>query len=309
MDELPVYDESSEMGDLGVNIVSGRIIKEFSWIFREQAKNDLGIDAHIQLTDEDRKSSGRIIAAQIKTGPSFFQEPTDEGFIFRGDKKHLRYWLNHSLPVIVVLCDPATEICYWVEVTRVNATELEKGWKIVVPKSQTVSQPCRRKLVQIAGSPQHPDIVELLMFKFLQEKYHKYSGHRIDICPLMDEPRDFHYLTCLAEITGLEGYVYVAHFYDLYRDFTLEDVHRFISWRDLNMQSCGHTDILPNLFILLISERKEKLSVSPEIQAVISGTEKVMLLRLLYQSIPFIGQRRFYSLIEIDENGEEIYGY
>jgi hypothetical protein len=309
MQDFPIYDETSETGDLGINIVSGHFLKKFTWIFREQIKNDLGIDAHIEITNELRQGTGRIIGAQIKAGPSYFQEPTENGFIFRGKSKHLDYWLNHSLPVIVILCNTTTEICYWVEVNRTNVIELEKGWKIIVPTSQTIDVRERDKLVGIAGAPQHPDIVELLVFKFLQEKYHKYSGNKIDICPFLHEPRDFHYFTCLAQVENIEGLVYVAHYYDLYRDFSEEDIEKFISWRELNIGSCGHTDILPNLFILLVSERKEKLLVSFEIQKVINQSKKITFIRLLYDNKPFLGSRRFYTLTEIGSDGNEIYDY
>lgn len=309
MKDLPIYDETSETGDLGINIVSGHFLKKFTWIFREQIKNDLGIDAHIEITNERREGTGRIIGAQIKAGPSYFQEPTKNGFIFRGKSKHLDYWLNHSLPVIIILCDTITEICYWVEVNRTNVIELSKGWKIVVPRSQIIDIKERKKFVAIAGGPQHPDIVELLIFKFLQEKYHRYSENQIDICPLLHEPRDFHYFTCLANITNIEGVVYVAHYYDLYQDFSKKDIDKFISWRELNSSSCGHSDVLPNLFILLVSERKEKLLINAEIQKAISQSQKVTFIRLLYDNKPFLENRRFYSLTEIDKEGNEIYNY
>jgi hypothetical protein len=223
MENAPIYSESDQIGDLGIDLVSTTIKRDFSWIFREQLKNDLGIDAHIEITNEARQSTGRIVAAQIKTGASYFKEEDADGFIFRGEKKHLSYWLNHSLPVIVILCDLLTSKCYWVEVNRTNVTELDSGWKILVPKAQILIKEKRDKLIAIAGSPQHPDIVELLLFKFLQEKYNKYSKNKIDICPLMLEPRDFHYYTCLADISGYDGEIYVAHHYDLYRPISPED--------------------------------------------------------------------------------------
>lgn len=309
MSEFPIYNESDETGDLGVDLVSTTIKKEFSWIFREQVKNDLGLDAYIEIIDDSRQGTGRVLAAQIKSGPSYFSEEHENGYIFRGEKKHLNYWLNHSLPVIIILCDLEASTCRWVEVNRSNTTELDVGWKIVVPKSQYLEILQKEKLIQIAGRPQHPDIVELLVFKFLQGKYHKHSKNRIDICPLMMEPRDFHYYTCLADIEHYEGCVYVAHHYDLYQPLSIEDIQKFIQWRSLNMGSCGHNYPMPNILILVISENKEKLILSAEINELINKTKKVELLRLIYHHSPSLDGGRFLSLTELDENDEEIYFY
>jgi hypothetical protein len=41
---------------------------------------------------------GRLIALQIKAGRSWFREPTDGGWLYRGKTAHLRYWLRHCLP-------------------------------------------------------------------------------------------------------------------------------------------------------------------------------------------------------------------
>lgn len=308
MSELPIYSEDDEKGSLGVDIVSKTVRRDFSWIFREQPKNDLGIDAQIEIINDSRQGTGRIIAAQIKAGKSFFEEETTDEFVFRGKKKHLNYWLNHSLPVIIIICNLDTEVCYWAEVNRTSVNELDKGWKILIPKTQTLSNQHKNRLIAIAGSPQHPDIVELSLFKFLQEKYHKYSGQRIDICPLMYEPRDFMYYTCLAEIESYDGYVYIAHHYDLYADFGENHVLEFIRWRELNMASTGQTE-LPYLFIFTISEKKEKLKISSSILKLLAENKKVLLFRLLYQHKHFSSDRHFYSLTELDENDEEIYMY
>ncbi|WP_264520651.1 DUF4365 domain-containing protein [Flavobacterium sp. N1994] len=309
MDDLPIYDKTEETANLGIILVSSQVVKTYSWILREQFKNDLGIDVQIEIANENRQGTGRLIAAQVKAGPSYFQEPTENGFVYRGKKKHLKYWLNHSLPVIVILCDLVNDISYWTEVNRTSITKLKKGWKIIIPKNQILDESNRRNLLAIAGAPQHPDIVELLIFKFLQEKYHKYSGNRISITPILHEPRDFHYFTCLAEIENLPGLVYVAHYYDLYKDLDLEDVKKFISWRELNIKSCGHSNILPNLFILIVSEKKENLIIKKEIQELIENTEKLSIIRLYYENKPLLGINKFYSLTEIGEDGEEIYDY
>jgi hypothetical protein len=57
---------------VGVNAVEGVVLKEFGWLFREQAVSDYGIDAHVEEVDSDNKPTGKLVALQIKSGPSFF---------------------------------------------------------------------------------------------------------------------------------------------------------------------------------------------------------------------------------------------
>lgn len=306
------YSESDETGDIGIDLVSLTVKRELSWIFREQPKNDLGIDGHIEIVNENRESTGRLIAAQVKTGSSYFKHEKENGYIFYGDNKHLKYWLHHSLPVVIILCDERNDTCYWVEVTRTNVGDTHNGWKILVPKNQIINHTSKRKLISIAGMPQHTDIVELTLFRFLNEKYHKYSAFgRLDICPLMYEPRDFMYFTCMGELERTSEYVYVAHHYDIYEKFSITHLDEFISWRELNISTCGHSKDKPKLFVFVISESKEKLVLPNEVVSRINGCEGVNIFRLLYtysdMASPIDG--KFYTLTELSETNEEIYMY
>ena len=80
----------------------GAAFQKIGFMFREQPIGDYGIDAIIETRD-DKYLSGKLIAVQIKSGDSYFKEQKDNCVIYRGDIKHYYYWLNHSLPVIIVL--------------------------------------------------------------------------------------------------------------------------------------------------------------------------------------------------------------
>jgi Domain of unknown function (DUF4365) len=54
------YEKEDETGDIGIDIVSMKMKREFSWIFREQPKNDLGIDGHIEVVSHERHGTGRL---------------------------------------------------------------------------------------------------------------------------------------------------------------------------------------------------------------------------------------------------------
>lgn len=138
-------------GDKGVKTLGDIVEDDFGWLYRIQPlETDYGIDAHIEIV-EDGEATGRLIGVQIKTGPSWFREEKEEGFIFRGDIEHYNYWTNHSLPVILVLCNDEDEKCYWVEVREENVEKISKStWKILVPKKQILNSYSKYALENVA---------------------------------------------------------------------------------------------------------------------------------------------------------------
>lgn len=127
-------------------------VNDLGWLFREQAISDYGIDAEIEIVS-DGKATGRLIAAQIKSGATYLSKEKDGGFVFRADAEHVDYWLNHSLPVIVVLHDPATGVCYW-QTVRAETLGGKSGRTVIVPKEQRLGRETARRLALVAeGSP------------------------------------------------------------------------------------------------------------------------------------------------------------
>lgn len=122
---------------IGVNLVES-IMLDFGWVFREQSVSDEGVDAQVE-TKIDGKTSGRLLALQIKTGPSYFKEPKDDGWIFRFKERKARLWLDHALPAIVVFVDPKSRIAYWQRVSPETVTSTGKGYKVHIPRTNTVA--------------------------------------------------------------------------------------------------------------------------------------------------------------------------
>lgn len=85
------------------------VIRRLNWIFREQPTSDYGIDAQIKVV-ESGNATGRLIAAQIKSGPTYFKQADPGGWWFALDKDDLEYWTQHALPVIVVIYDPDQDV-------------------------------------------------------------------------------------------------------------------------------------------------------------------------------------------------------
>jgi tetratricopeptide (TPR) repeat protein len=140
--------DSSDTERLGVGLASVAFTK-WGWVFRDQPIGDYGIDAHVE-PKTNGVPSGRPVALQIKTGQSYFAEPTEDGWLYRGKDRHLRYWLGHTLPVLIILCDPDTETPYWQHVTTERIDYTPNGWTILIPRSQTVIPDAKDAITAIA---------------------------------------------------------------------------------------------------------------------------------------------------------------
>ena len=62
---------------IGVHEVALVFLKAFGWIEREQPISDFGIDMHVEIVQEGRPT-GQMIALQIKSGKSFFEEKNNK---------------------------------------------------------------------------------------------------------------------------------------------------------------------------------------------------------------------------------------
>ena len=66
---------------IGVSKVQLIVYEKLNWIFREQPIDDYGIDAHIELKD-DNYATGKLIAVQIKSGESYFKNESNNEIIY-----------------------------------------------------------------------------------------------------------------------------------------------------------------------------------------------------------------------------------
>lgn len=130
---------SDNTGQKGVNAVEA-IFLDMGWLFRRQLESDFGIDAQAEIVEEGRPT-GQLIALQIKSGPSFFTKKKGNDFVFYGRSRHLEYWENHSLPVILVLHNPESGLTLWQRVERHRVTEGKDGsWSIAIPPYMTLDK-------------------------------------------------------------------------------------------------------------------------------------------------------------------------
>lgn len=124
-------------GRMGVNAVEA-IFLDMNWIFRDQPVSDYGVDAHVEIVEEGGPT-GQLIALQIKSGPSWFRRRGDF-FVYQGKSRHLKYWENHSLPVLLVLHNPESKLTVWTKIERHLVTVLPSGhWTVEIPAHQNLT--------------------------------------------------------------------------------------------------------------------------------------------------------------------------
>ncbi len=144
----------------GVSVVQNIVYRELKWFFREQTVDDYGIDAQIEITNQEYPT-GKMIAVQIKSGESYFISTTEDGIIFRFDEKHKKYWLGHVLPVIVLLYHPVSQECIWEVIDKFTVEQVsDTRYKIVIPKENKFGLCTKEKLLILAYSQNIRELAE-----------------------------------------------------------------------------------------------------------------------------------------------------
>lgn len=130
-----------------------------NWLFREQPINDIGIDAHMEFIDELGLPK-QLIALQIKSGESYFNEIKDDFVVFRDiNERQYNYWINNSLPCIIVLYNPTTNQCIWQKLTEETILKTSngegKGYFIKIPLNQLfIDKSSNNELLKLSKLPE-----------------------------------------------------------------------------------------------------------------------------------------------------------
>lgn len=153
---LPAFTVSAENERIGINTVRSAFTS-MNWLFSERPGPDFGIDGIAEII-VNGQVTGKLIGVQVKCGMSYFTESTKSGWRFRGELKHLNYWRGHTLPVIVVICDPESKKCYWVEVGPDSKIErTENSWSIEIPSTHLLGESSTKALERVAENTTRED--------------------------------------------------------------------------------------------------------------------------------------------------------
>lgn len=290
MADWPIAPEEEIMGRTGVHLVGMKVHQDLGWIFRETSSTDLGIDGEIEVRLNDDSSRGKRLSLQIKCGPSYLKEESDSHFIYRGNYKHLKYWAEFSDPVLIVLCSPVLERCWWQHVDMQNVNFHEKGWSIAVPKSQPLSKSSINELNSIANLYQKNDLIELLLRDWFGWRFQ----HRIEFASDLAIPRDYHWLSMLAK-TDVD-YIMIEYIVSDVNGFPLKDIEDMMKYAESNCRTFDYKHFV----LAFISESFHHLEKIPS-PSKIQG--------LTVEFIPFLLKRRGLKLNEVGKNNHIIETY
>lgn len=114
------YPTKSATGDAGEFFFAYQIAKVLQWPCR-LIDIDIGIDAQVEIIDDDRSSTGRFVAFQVKA-----TENSTKLYWYVSESQ-IDYWRDLDLPVFVVLVDVPAEKMY------LHLVDVYKSYK-VTPK-------------------------------------------------------------------------------------------------------------------------------------------------------------------------------
>jgi hypothetical protein len=121
-------------------------------IWRETPMADVGIDGQIEFVDDGGEATGRLAAAQVKSGDSYFSRRDDDAWHYYPADKHRFYWERFPLPVILFLHSQA-EGTFWVDVRRaLRSPERARLRYIEVPLHNRLEDAARELFLASAGT-------------------------------------------------------------------------------------------------------------------------------------------------------------
>lgn len=148
------YSRTNINGDAGEHLFASRVIYEFGFPCRLQ-NIDIGIDAEVEITDKNLRSTGNIVKAQVKSTES------DKMYVYVSGE-HIQYWNELSFPVIVILVHLKTDCIFWHCVDNIEEYDLtDSGYKIKFDEKNKLNYLAKERFVEISLFPLKQKIISI----------------------------------------------------------------------------------------------------------------------------------------------------
>lgn len=146
----PKYTKNSMTDRVGVGIMMKTLAK-INFFFKELPTGDVGVDGIIEPVIGEY-GTGQLIACQIKSSETrFCKRPKQRVLNFNGGNySHYKYWVNKSIPVIVILVDTTNEVCYWEHISDDNIKKNKKTFSISVSTKNIIDEKAAGELFEIS---------------------------------------------------------------------------------------------------------------------------------------------------------------
>jgi hypothetical protein len=108
------WNKKNVVANQGITYLQNEVNKHGSIFRLVHGENDIGIDGFIEFVEKE-KVTGQLVAVQIKSGDSYLNRKKDK-FVLRVNKKHLTYWNEFIVPVILIFYSPTLNLSSYVEI-------------------------------------------------------------------------------------------------------------------------------------------------------------------------------------------------
>ena len=117
------------------------------------------------------------IALQIKSGESYLKENKAGNIVFYIDEWHYKYWLQYSMPVLILFYDEANKRIIWDHVKLANIEQTTTQHKIELSPSKVLNEYSIEELNDIIQTYQPHHFYELTTdfdsFEFSLDCFHE----------------------------------------------------------------------------------------------------------------------------------------
>lgn len=130
-------------------------------IFRENGKDDFGIDGEIEVvvpkdSGEGFETHHGYIKAQVKSGKKYVVQNTATSFATTIEKHHLETWHTSNVPVVLIVYHPEDDKLYWKEIKPYLKATLDvfrEPCRVQFNKATDELTPeCRERFAAIVGN-------------------------------------------------------------------------------------------------------------------------------------------------------------
>ena len=129
------------------------IAQSLRCIWRPTPNADLGIDGQLELINQDGRSTGQVVAVQIKSGKSYVKRGDDLDIVYHPEQKHRLYWSSFPIPVMLAIHDPDANLIYWTDARRYLRSVFNRDSKAIkIPRLQVLNEAARAALLETCGA-------------------------------------------------------------------------------------------------------------------------------------------------------------
>lgn len=139
-------------GETGCAIVALIVQEELGWQFRRTPQEaDFGVDGYVDVITDEGYVTGKSLAVQIKSGSSYIKWDAAGTTRYRGDRKHVNYYLNHTVPVLLVIVDPETKSAWWRRFDAYETDGDDHSWSIAISLESRLNAAAKGVLARLVG--------------------------------------------------------------------------------------------------------------------------------------------------------------